>query len=202
MILAIYGYFIRTGTSFIWVGDSFHQHYPIFKEYVGMIKEFISHPSNGLQLWDWTIGLGSDVIASYGYYVIGDPFVYLGTLFPTHLMEFAYHFLIILRVYCIGLSFLLLAKRLKLSKVGGLIGSLVYTFSFFVTYDVIRHPFFLIPMILYPLLCLGIEKIVNEESALLFTFIIFISAISNFYFFYMLTILTFYLRLIQIYHTI
>ncbi|MER1955289.1 MAG: YfhO family protein, partial [Desemzia incerta] len=190
-MIAIYGYFIKSRTSFIWGGDSFHQHYPIFREFIGMIKDFIQNPFEGFQLWDWTIGLGSDVIAAYGYYVIGDPFVYLGVFFPESMLEFAYHLLILLRVYCIGFAFVILAKKLNLSGVDGVIGALTYTFSYFVIYDVIRHPFFLMPMILYPLLCLGIEKILRNESNILFIVIIFISIISNFYFFYMLTILTF-----------
>lgn len=191
VMVAIYGYFIKSKTSFIWVGDSFHQHYPIFREFVGMFKEFVQNPFEGFQLWDWTIGLGADVIAAYGYYVIGDPFVYLGVLFPESMLEFTYHLLIVLRVYCIGFAFLLLAKKLELTRVDGVIGALTYTFSYFVIYDVIRHPFFLMPMILYPLLCLGIEKILRNESNVLFMLVVFISIISNFYFFYMLTILTF-----------
>src|SRR5699024_9498117 len=55
--------------------------------------------------------------------------------------------------------------------------------------NVTRHPFFLMPMILFPLLCIGIEKVLNNESNNLFIILICISTFNNFYFFYMLTIL-------------
>jgi len=53
-----------------------------------------------------------------------------------------------------------------------------------------RHPFFANPMIYFPLLILGVEKILNKEKPYLFIVMVFISAISNFYFFYMLVLLT------------
>ncbi len=46
-------------------------------------------------------------------------------------------------------------------------------------------------MIYLPLLCLGLEYIFEKRGYKLFTFMIFISVISNFYFFYMLSILIF-----------
>ncbi|MEG0679524.1 MAG: YfhO family protein, partial [Carnobacterium sp.] len=70
-------FFYLTRQSFIWEGDGFSQHYLIFKEYLGIIQDFLHQPSAGMAQWNWNIGLGADVIASYGYYIIGDPFVYL-----------------------------------------------------------------------------------------------------------------------------
>ncbi|MER2040358.1 YfhO family protein [Desemzia incerta] len=188
---SIYGYFMVSGTSFIWESDGFTQHYLLFKDYVGMWQEFIQHPSGGFQNWDWTIGLGADVISSYGYYVVGDPFVYLGLLFPQSMMEFAFHFLIVLRIYCIGLAFMFYARKMNVSGAGLLVGTFVYTFSHYVTLNATRHPFFLMPMIFFPLLCLGVEKILRKESALLFAAVVCVSATSNFYFFYKLTVLIF-----------
>ncbi|MBM6614542.1 YfhO family protein [Desemzia sp. RIT804] len=190
-IVLIYGYFVVSGTSFIWESDGFTQHYLLFKDYVGMWQEFLQHPSAGFQNWDWTIGLGADVIISYGYYVVGDPFVYLGLLFPPSMMEFAFHFLIILRIYCIGLAFIFYARKMGVQGSGLLAGAFVYTFAHYVTLNATRHPFFLMPMLFLPLMCLGVEKILRNESALLFAAVVFISATSNFYFFYKLTVLIF-----------
>lgn len=191
VMAAIYGYFIVSGTSFIWQSDGFTQHYVLFKDYVAMWQEFIQNPSNGFQNWDWTIGLGADVISSYGYYVVGDPFVYLGLLFPQSMMEFAFHFLIVSRIYCIGLAFMFYARKMNVQGAGLLVGTFVYTFAHYVTLNATRHPFFLMPMIFFPLLCLGVEKILRKESALLFAAVVCVSATSNFYFFYKLTVLIF-----------
>lgn len=191
MTALIYGYFVKEQKSFIWEGDGFSQHYLVFKDYLSMWRGFLSHPTNGFPLWDWNIGLGADVIASYGYYVIGDPFVYLGLLFPAGMMELAYHVLVLLRVYAVGLAFLAFCRQMKIKNPGALVGSMLYTFTFYVVLNVIRHPFFLLPMIIFPLLCLGMERILQGESNTAFILAVFCSAFSNFYFFYMLTVLVF-----------
>lgn len=203
IMTAIYGYFVYSGTSFIWQSDGFSQHYVLFQDYVNMWREFLLNPADGFQFWDWTIGLGADVITSYGYYVVGDPFVYLGLLFPSSMMEFAFHFLIVLRIYCIGLAFIFYAQKMGFKNSGILAGVFVYTFAHYVTLNATRHPFFLMPMVFFPLLCLGVEKILRNESAFLFAGVVFVSAASNFYFLYKLTILIFIyaiFRYIDLYH--
>ena len=191
MTALIYGYFVREQKSFIWTGDGFSQHYLVFKDYLSMWRGFLSHPTEGFPFWDWNIGLGADVIASYGYYVIGDPFVYLGLLFPEGMTELAYHVLILVRVYAVGLAFLAFCRQMKIKNPGALVGSILYTFTFYVVLNVVRHPFFLLPMIIFPLLCLGMERILQGESNTAFILAVFVSAFSNFYFFYMLTVLVF-----------
>ncbi|MFO8069400.1 MAG: YfhO family protein [Alkalibacterium sp.] len=188
MVCSIYSYFVWTNTSFIWERDGFTQHYQLFFDYISEIRVSINEGS--ISLWDWNIGLGADVLYSYGYYAIGDPFVYLGLLFPTHLMEAAYHILILLRIWAIGISFLFFLRSQHLSHHSGLAAAIAYAFTHFVIFNVIRHPFFLLPLIWYPLLSLGIEKILKGGSNRLFMVAVTISALSNFYFFYKLTLLT------------
>lgn len=200
MILGIYSYFVVVQKSFIWEGDGYSQHYLIFKDYLALIREFFAQPSAGFQLWDWSNGMGADLFASYGYYVLGDPFVYLRLLFPTNMTELAFHVLILVRVYFIGIAFLAYCSRMKVYSSGALVGSIMYTFTFYVILNVTRHPFFLMPMIFFPLLCVGIEKILHNESNNLFIFMIFISACSNFYFFYMLSVLSFIYAVIRYFH--
>lgn len=188
MISLIYIYFVWTGTSFIWENDGFTQHYQLFYDYIFKLRGAFS--GEGLSFWDWNIGMGADVLYSYGYYVIGDPFVYLGLLFPASLMEFAYHMLILLRIWAIGISFILFMKSQRISHHSGLAAAIGYSFTHFAIFNVTRHPFFLLPLIWYPLLCLGIEKILKGQSSRLFIIAVAFSALSNFYFFYKLTLLT------------
>lgn len=200
MVALIYGYFFIVQKSFIWESDGFSQHYLIFKEYLEIIRDFLHHPSAGIAQWDWNIGLGADVIGSYGYYVIGDPFVYLGLLFPASQTELAFHVLILLRMYAIGGSFLVFCRKMEVDLPGALVGSLIYTFTYYVVLSATRHPFFLLPMILFPLLCLGMERILHHQSNTLFIGSIFLGAFSNFYFFYMLTVLIFLYALVRYFH--
>lgn len=193
----IFSYFVIKGQSFIWDGDGLSQHYLLFYDYVDKLQGLFK--GEGFALWDWSIGMGADTITSYGYYVIGDPFVYLGVLFPPAFRELAYHLLILLRMWCVGGSYLLLARKMKLSHGAGLLGSVMYAFSHYVIYNVTRHPFFILPMIFYPLLCLGVEKVFRKESGVLFALMVAISAISNFYFFYKLTLLTLLFGIVRYY---
>ena len=188
MVILIYAGFYFTKTSFIWNGDGVSQHFLLFQDYIGKLRGLFN--GKGFPKWDWSIGMGADVIQSYGYYVIGDPFVYGGLLFPKAFIELAYHVLILLRLLCIGISFLFYARKMKLSHQGGLLGAGMYAFTHYAMMNVIRHPFFMLPMIWFPLLCLGIEKILKKESAWLFSIMISLSAFSNFYFFYKLTLLS------------
>ena len=186
---AIYSYYFLSGGSFIWESDGFTQHLQLFNEYVNILQGVLR--GEGFAQWDWSIGAGADTITSYGYYVIGDPFVYLGVLFPEGLREFSFHLLVFVRMWCVGLSYLFFARKFNVSHGAGLLGVFIYTFSFFVVFNVTRHPFFILPLIWYPLLCVGVEKILKKESGFLFSIMMAISAIANFYFFYKLTILTF-----------
>ena len=49
--------------------------------------------------WDFAIGEGSDVIGTFHYYVIGDPFTFLCFLFPAKYMYIFYEAMILLRIY-------------------------------------------------------------------------------------------------------
>ena len=175
------------GKTFIHQGDGFHQHYPFFRQYLNMIRTFIQ--TGDWQQWDWSIGLGQDTLLTYGYYVVGDPFVYLGLLFPEGAEEFAFHMVMFVRIWAVGASFLLYARKMNFGEMNALIASVLYAFSHYTIYNVVRHPFFIHPLIFLPLIALGIEKIFDKESGTFFAVVIGLAAISNFYFFYMLTIL-------------
>lgn len=187
--IAMFSLYFAQGGSFIWESDGFSQHFQLFDDYVKVLQGLFRGES--FSHWNWSIGPGADTITAYGYYVLGDPFVYLGVLFPEPLRELSFHILILLRVWCVGMSYLFFVRKFKVSHHAGLIGAVMYTFSFYAILNINRHPFFILPMIWFPLFCLGIEKIIRKESGLLFTVITAIGAISNFYFFYKLTILTF-----------
>ncbi|WP_208558942.1 YfhO family protein [Marinilactibacillus kalidii] len=196
MMVAIFSYyFLVSGASFIWTTDGYTQHYLLFQDYLERLRGVFS--GQGFALWDWTIGMGADVIQSYGYYVIGDPFVYLGLLFPASMTELAYHALIFLRIYCIGAAFLLYARKMHFSHDAGLAGAILYAFANYGIFSMSRHPFFVLSLIWFPLLCLGIEMILKKESSMPFTIIVTLSALSNFYFFYKLTILIFIYAIVR-----
>lgn len=191
--IVVFFSFIKSEKSFIWQTDGFKQHYVILENFNQTIRNLI----NNISTFSWNSGLGLDNIGQFSYYILGDPFAYLSLLFPMKYLKYAYSFLIILRIYCTGLSFIFYCKYNQKAKYGTLIGALMYTFCGYILYASIRHPFFTNAAILLPLMFSGIDRILKEDKYILFTFISALSAISNYYFFYMITILTFIYAIIK-----
>lgn len=180
-LIAFLGFILR-GKSLLLFKDAFNQHFIIFKNYHDIIR-------NGFSLFSWNIGLGEGIIGQYAYYIMGDPFFYLSIPFPTEMLKYIYSILIILRIYCCGLTFMLFCKYKKKDNFSTLIGSLVYAFSSYILVFSYIHPFFANATILLPLLFIGIEKFLKENNSLYIIIIYCISIISNFYFCYMHVIL-------------
>ena len=144
----------------------------------------------GISTFSWNIGIGSDVISEFSYYIIGDPFAYISLLFPMSKLEFAYNFLIILRMYFIGISFLIYCTYHKNKVFNSLIGTLIYTFCEFVLFAGVRHPFFLNALIMLPIVFLGVDKLLKENKSVVLTASIAIMAFMNYYLLYMVVILS------------
>lgn len=149
--------------------------------------------------WDFYISEGSDIIATLHYYVIGDPIALFSVLVPTRYMHYFYSFSCVLRLYLAGIAFSELAFGTgKKKHCAVLAGALSYVFCIWGLLNVARHPYFLNPMIYFPLMILGIEKILRKERPYLFVIIAAISAASNFYFFYMIAILAVVYALVRL----
>lgn len=196
--------FYKNGLSFLWNPDGLTQHYnslAYFGEYLRtIIGNFRMTGNFELPMWNFNIGYGSDIITTLHYYVIGDPLCLLSIFVKRQDTETLYHFLILLRLYLVGISFSIFGIKMKENKFGVFLGTLTYTFCMYALYTCVKHPYFINPMIYFPLLVLGIEKILRKEKPYLFIFMTFLSATSNFYFFYMLSILMFLYTVVRFFH--
>ena len=186
--------FFTEGKSFVWgagVEDGLSQHFSALAYYGKALREFFcnllaGHPK--LVMWDMSLGYGADILSTLNYYAIGDPLNLLYGFVSPKNTETMYDFMILLRMYLAGITFIMYARKMKKRSYGTVIGALVYVFSGFCFRLGLRHPFFINPMIYFPLLCLGIEKIYQRERPYVFIFAVCVSAMSNYYFLYMLTI--------------
>lgn len=176
------------GKALIWNVDGIAQHFPIMAQFQRMLQGTAHQSMSG---WSWNLGAGADQLTTFAFYIIGDPFSYLIALFPAAKLELGFQVLILLRLYCVGLSFLAWANERDFSTHSKLIGTLIYTFSGYNFYVSMHHPFFLIPMILFPLLAMGGEKVLHKQNWLPLAVAVALALISNFYFAYMLAIGTF-----------
>ena len=186
--------FFTEGKSFVWgagVEDGLSQHFSALAYYGEALREFFrnllaGHPK--LVMWDMSLGYGADILSTLNYYAIGDPLNLLYGFVSPKNTETMYNFMIVLRMYLAGITFIMYARKMKKRSYGTVIGALAYVFSGFCFRLGLRHPFFINPMIYFPLLCLGIEKIYQRERPYVFIFAVCVSAMSNYYFLYMLTI--------------
>ena len=170
--------------------DGTEQLYPALYYYGEWLKGLFGNLMHGtLPTWSWDIGLGSDVITTLGYYVVGDPFALLAGIWPKTQIELLYSFIILAKMYCMGIAFFAYVHYLKKGWFESLVGSLLYAFCGFVIVFVIPMSLFGTAIIYLPLLLLGLEKIFCKEKAHFFVIMSFLSVLNNFYMLYMLVLL-------------
>ncbi len=190
-----YFWFIINKKTLIVNSDGWRQHFAAFV-YFGkygreILETLFETHKFVLPQWDFSIGLGSDILTTLHFYTIGDPLDLLSIACPAKYAAYLYSLLSLFRLYLAGLSFgafCFIKKQNHISSVT--VGSLVYVFTLFGMFIVSHHPFFALPMIFLPLLLIGVEQITAGKRPYLFVVTVFFAAISNFYFFYMLALFT------------
>lgn len=191
----IYYQFAGNGKSLVWSHDGIPQHLNSLAYYGRYLRKalytvFVEHKLE-LPMWDMNIGYGSDILTTLHYYVIGDPLTLLSVFVPADKTEILYEVLIFLRIYLAGISFSIFCFYHKNPKQATFMGTLIYIFAGWTIYAAMKHPYFSNPMIYLPLVLMGIDKIYKKEKPWLFIWATAISAMSNFYFFYMICIFMF-----------
>lgn len=186
--------FFVQGNSFIWEGDGWAQHYKALIYFGRWLRDIARGLLYQHQLiipqWSFHIGLGSDIITTLHYYVVGDPLNLLAVFVPTRYTWVLYHGLIVLRFYLAGLAFAAYCSCMgQKNRFALLAGSFVYVFCGFALRAGITHPYFMNPMIYLPLLLVGVERVLRRNRPGLFLVMVFVCSVSNFYFLYMLAIL-------------
>ncbi len=184
----VYWSFIFSGRTFINGGDGFRQHFIALTYYGQYLRTLFS---GTVPQWDFNIGEGSDILQTFNYYVIGDPFTLLSVFFPAKYMYICYNLISILKIYCAGCAFIFMCNRLKLKQqTGVLVAALSYAFSAWAFIHSAKHPFFINPMIYMPLIIAGLDMLLKEKRPVLFTVSVAVAGVSNGYYFYMIALLT------------
>lgn len=195
-----YSPFWRAEKSFIWISDGRNQHYPTLV-YIGRyLRQIVLHLLNGeiaIPLFDMSLAMGSDIIATLNFFGLGNPLDLLSVFVPAYYAEYLYNFLVVLRLYLAGLSFWALCAHNKKGAPYAWIGALVYVFSGYAIISAVRHPFFIDPMIQLPLLLIGIDNVIQKKKSTVFVLSVFFSALCGFYFLYMMTIMLGFYALIR-----
>ncbi len=185
LALLVFFPFLSGGASLIYRGDGAYQYYPKAIYFVRYVKEIFSSLLSGnltVPMYDFSNALGSDISISY------EPVYFLYLLFGEDHMEFAYSFLTVLRIYLAGISMSIFCRYFKKSYACSLLASIIYVFCGWTLFGGTKHPMFLIPVILLPLLILSMEEIIRKKRWWLCTIFVAVSLFSNYYYLYMDTI--------------
>ena len=192
--LVVFSWYFKKNDFLVWPVDGWAQHYKAMVYYSGylrgIIKDILFQHKLIIPHYDFSIGEGSDILQTLHYYVIGDPFSVFCVFVPKHLMYLYYTAAILLRMYLSGIAFSALCFEMgNKSRYAVLTGSMAYVFCYWSILQAGKHPFFLNPMLYLPLLIMGTEKIIKGKRPYLFILTVAVSAMSNFYFFYVLAFL-------------
>ncbi|WP_029323810.1 YfhO family protein [Butyrivibrio sp. AE3004] len=204
MAALVWGWFYKSGKSLINSSDAFEQHINALTKYGRYLRGFfyrifVEHKLS-VQNYDLGIGYGADFLTSMQYYAVGDPLNLPVGLLPSKYVYYYFQFLILLRPYLAGLSFLLMTRgNGKYSDVSKLCGAMSYSFCGVVLFIGMWNPQFVQPMICLPLLIYGAQRYIHEKKAAVFILATALSAVSNFYFFYMLVLMIMVYTIIYIF---
>ena len=191
--LVAFGSFLLMGKTFILNIDAFLQHYPLLKITKNIVMSLID--GKGISLWSQNIGIGSDTIGNLAI-ILMDPFNYIAILFPDKYLDVGYSVAVILRLYVAGLGMLGFLRYHKIKENLSLLGGLSYAFCFWGVGS-IRHGFFLVPLILFPLVIWGIDKVYDGGKPYLLIFSVWFSLVTYIYFAYMTAIFAFLYILVK-----
>ncbi len=193
MALFVFRYHLIFRKTFIDGGDGISQHYNTLLYYSGLLREaagkLISGRLSEIPMWDLRLGLGEDILQILNYHEVGDPFALLAAICPASRMDWLYTFIFILRLYLGGLAFSAFSFFHGNGRFSTLLGSFIYVFSGYTLVAVMRHLMFGVVILTFPLILLGIDRVLKGKRPWLFIFSVFLAAISNFYLLYIQGIL-------------
>lgn len=154
--------------------DMYHQYAPFFSEFQYKLTE------GGSLLYSWNVGMGVNFAALYAYY-LASPLNWLLILCPKeYVIEFM-TYMIVLKTGLAGLSFAwYLRKHSKVQNFGVAFFAIFYAMSgYMAAYS--WNIMWLDCILLFPVIMLGLERLVKEGKGLLYGVSLGVCILSNYY---------------------
>lgn len=171
--------------SLCWTTDAVSQYVPKAFYFIRKTKETLAQLLTGapvFQMYDFALGMGDGIPLHM------EPLYWLFVFFDGSHIEFAYGFILMLRFYLAGLSISAFLLYFRRGMWETLLASMMYLFSAYGLFAGMRHSHFIIPMITFPLLLIGMEEIYRKKRWYLCTLFVALSLWCGYYFTYMNTI--------------
>ena len=164
--------------------DMYHQYCPFFTEFMEKLKQ------GGSMQYSWNLGLGSDFVSLYAYY-LSSPLNFLLVFCPKNFVIEFMTLLILLKIGLCGLFFFqflkyhyhMVGKDGKMHEnlvLPALVFSTAYGLSGFVaaySWDIM----WMDSVALFPLIMVGLERLVKEKKPALYFAALALSIFSNYY---------------------
>lgn len=174
------------GRSMVWSVDGLEQYYPFFVyegQWLRSIAEgVISGQGLHIPLWSAQLGYGSDIVSTLDTFF--DPLNILSAFVPERFSEYAFQFLVVFRLYLAGLTFSLFVLRMGAQRFPALMGALLYALCG-TALEVGLWPASAWPLILFPLVLWGAERMLGGKGPLAFILSMAAFFIISYYFSYM-----------------
>lgn len=154
--------------------DMYHQYAPFFSEFQYKLRH------GGSLLYSWNVGLGVNFSALYSYY-LASPVNFLILLVPKKLVIEFMTYLIVLKIGLSGLSAAFyFRKHYHRTNFGCCFFGILYAMSGYVAaYS--WNIMWLDCILLFPLILLGMERMLSGGSPVLYTLTLGLSILSNYY---------------------
>ena len=113
--------FLKSGTYFIWGADGYSQMYPVFCYFVNYVRQVLAGLAHGqlaLPLYDFTLGLGGDLLSTLNWHGFGNPFYLLGLLAPANKLPLAFSLIVEVQYFLAGLCFMGYCRKMGLRGFG------------------------------------------------------------------------------------
>lgn len=164
--------------------------YDYVLQHILFYKEFYRLLQNGLPFWSWNSFLGLNFWASKAYYLIGDPYAWLGSLFnqPVDQVESILSTLLHLKFLVAFIGMYCLSSIWKLKINFRIIISLLFVFSGW-NLVFMEHPMYTSFYSFIPFLFIGIELLINQRTSILIFVSVALLVSINFYLFWVLSVL-------------
>ncbi|WP_026692813.1 YfhO family protein [Peribacillus kribbensis] len=164
------------------LGDAKEQYVHFFNLFHDLVR------SGELPFWSWTYGPGGSFWNDFGYYMLGDIFIWPLLLLPKAWFPLSFIPITILKITLISLGTYLLLKKIGIKKWISFIAGIANSFALFNFDHFYTHYFFLNAAVYFPFVLLGYERFLSAKKPAFLIGVLFLASISNFYFLFMITI--------------
>ena len=150
------------GRSFVYNVDAHLQDYPVFLYSGRLLRHFFA--TGSLRFYDFSIGLGHDVISPLNFNGFGDPLNLLSVFAVGRGALYLYEFTLILRLYLCGIGMLLFCRKRGKSVHMSVLAAVLYTFSAFALPNGLQFYQILNAAYIFPLLLIQLEEVIGHDE--------------------------------------